>query len=121
MESPAADFDRHMVSVERLIVGAYRQCKRFLEYMASAKTVPIYTLCRGQYVKVADWTWGAFRRVLPIGLTVESLSPFSTCLNNLKEISPLLKKHGFMSMSVDDLLVLSRFLRQRVSCFTIWK
>ena len=110
MESPAADFDRHMASVERLIVSAYRQCERFLDYLASAKTVPIYTLRRGRHVKVADLGLDAFRRVLPIGLTVESLSPFSTCLNNLDEISPLLEKHGFMSMSVDDLLVLSRFL-----------
>ena len=110
MESPAADFDKHMASVERLIVGAYRQCKRFVEYMASAKRVPIYALRGGKHVKVADLRLGAFRKVLPVGLTVESLSPFSTCLNNLEEITPFLGKHGFMSMSVDDLLVLRRFL-----------
>ena len=110
MDSPAADFDRHMASVDRLIVKAYRQCKRFLRYMASADRVPIYGLHNGERVKIADLGLGAFRKVLPIGLTVESLSPLSTCLNNLAEISPLLGRHGFMSMSVDDLLVLRRFL-----------
>ena len=110
MTSPAENFDKHMGSVERLIVRAYGQCERFLEYMASAKTVPIYALRSGKHVKVAELGLGDFRTVLPIGLTVESLSPFSTCLNNLKEIVPLLGKHGFMSMSVDDLLVLRRFL-----------
>ena len=110
MKSPAEDFDKYMASVERLIVRAYKQCKRFLEYMASATRVPIYARSGGRYVKVADLRLGEFRKVLPIGLTVESLSPFSTSLNNLEAIAPLLGKHQFMSMSVDDLFVLRRFL-----------
>ena len=110
MASPATDFARHRDSVDRLIVKAYGQCERFLKYMASADSVPIYELRNGERVKIAELALGAFRKVLPVGLTVESLSPLSTCLNNLAEISPLLGRHGFMSMSVDDLLVLSRFL-----------
>ena len=110
MHSPAVDFDRHMASVDRLILKAYGQCERFLSYLASADTVPIYGLRNGERVKIADLDLGGFRTVLPIGLTVESLAPLATCLNNLTEISPLLGTHGFMSMSVDDLLVLRRFL-----------
>ena len=110
MTSPATDFARHMDSVDRLIVKAYGQCERFLKYMASADSVPIYELRDGERVKITELALSAFRKVLPIGLTVESLSPLSTCLNNLAEISPLLGRHGFMSMSVDDLLVLRRFL-----------
>ena len=110
MDSPAADFDRHMASVDRLILKAYGQCERFLNYLASADSVPIYDLRNGERVKIADLGFGSFRAVLPIGLTVESLSPLSTCLNNLTEILPLLGTYGFMSMSVDDLLVLKRFL-----------
>ena len=78
--------------------------------MASAEKVPIYALRQGEHVKVRELSLASFRTVLPIGLTVESLSPFSTCLNRLDAIAPLLRKHGFMSMSVDDLLVLRRFL-----------
>lgn len=110
MNSPAADFDKYMASVDRLIVEAHGQCERFLKYMASADSVPIYGMRNGERAKIADLGLGAFRKVLPIGLTVEALSPLSTCLNNLAEISPLLGRHGFMSMSVDDLLVLRRFL-----------
>ena len=110
MHSPASDFDRHMRSVDRLISGAYRQCKRFLEYMGSSSTVPIYDLCDGEYVEIGDLCIGDFRRVLPIGLTVESLAPFSSCVHHLEEITPLIGKHAFMSMSVDDLLLLNRFL-----------
>ena len=110
MASPAADFAKHRDSVDRLIVRAYGQCERFLKCMASADSVPIYELRDGERVKIAELALNTFRKVLPIGLTVESLSPLSTCLNNLAEISPLLETHGFMSMSVDDLLVLRRFL-----------
>ena len=110
MRSPAEDFDKHMASVERLIVKAHKQCKRLLEYLASAASVPLYAHRRGKYVKVGDLSLGKFRKILPIGLTVESLSPFSTGLHNPEAIAPLLGKHGFMSMSVDELLVLRRFL-----------
>ena len=110
MESPAVDFDKHMASVERLIVRAYGQCGRFLRYLASAKTVPIHALRDGRHVQVAELRVGDFRQVLPIGLTVEALAPFSTCLTDLEAIAPLLGEHAFMSMSVDDLLVLNRFL-----------
>lgn len=111
MDSPAVDFDRHMAGVERLIAGAYRQCRRFLDYLASGSRVPIHRLEGGRYRKVADLRLGDFRLVLPIGLTVESLSPFSTCLNDVEASEPLLGRHGFMSMSIDDLFVLRRFLR----------
>lgn len=110
MKSPATDFDSYMGTVERLILSAYRQCERFVKYLASAKKVPIYELQDGRYVKVDELSLDDFRSVLPIGLTVESISPFSTCLNNLDAIAPLLGKHCFMSMSVDDLFVLRRFL-----------
>ena len=110
MHSPATDFDRHMGTVERLIVGAYKQCKRFVEYMGSSSTVPIYELCDGNYLKISDIRLCDFRKVLPVGLTVESLAPFSSCVRQLEGITPLIGKHAFMSMSVDDLLLLNRFL-----------
>ena len=110
MQSPAVDFDRHMLRVERLIVDAYRQCKRFLDYIASANNVPIYELRAGRHVEVANLRFADFRKVLPIGVTVESMPPFTACAGNLDGIEPLLSRHAFISMSVDDLLVLNRFL-----------
>lgn len=44
------------------------------------------------------------------GLTVENFSPFSTMCKELPEVQPLLGKHPFISMSIDDLFVLSKFL-----------
>ena len=111
MHSPATDFDRHLDMVGRLIVDAHRQCKRFGDYLASANEVPIYELRDGKHIEAARLRLADFRMVVPIGLTVESLLPFSACVNSLHEIPPLLGNHGFMSMSVDDLLVINRFLR----------
>ncbi|MFZ1079356.1 MAG: hypothetical protein WAN31_06710, partial [Methylovirgula sp.] len=51
-----------------------------------------------------------FRLILPIGLTVEAFTPFSAMCKELSEIQPILDKHAFVSMSVDDLFVLNRFL-----------
>ena len=111
MLSPAADIDRHMKRVEGLIVSAHRQCSRVTEALTTAKTLPIYELRNGSHEKVSELDFRDFRTVLPIGLTVESMSPFSTCLSVLEGITALPEGHAFMSMSVDDLLVLNRFLR----------
>ena len=110
MHSPAADFDRHMKRVETLIVGAYRQCSRVMQAL-EAGALSIYELRNGTHEKVAELDMRDFRTVLPIGLTVEAMSPFSTCLSSLEGLKALPGSHAFMSMSVDDLLVLSRFLR----------
>ena len=111
MHSPAADFDSHMKRVEGLIVSAYRQCSRVMEALMAAGTMLIYELRHGKHARVAELDMRDFRTVLPIGLTVEAMSPFSTCLSSLEEIQPLPGGHAFMSMSVDDLLVIDRFLR----------
>ena len=111
MQSPAADFERHMKRVESLIVGAYQQCSRVVEALTAAGVMSIYELRDGKHEKAAELELSDFRTVLPIGLTVEAMSPFSTCLSSLREIKTLPGGHAFMSMSVDDLLVLARFLR----------
>jgi hypothetical protein len=108
--SPASDFDRHARAVQDLIVKAYVQCRRFLEYLASADEVPLFALRDGGYEEVARLRLADYWLVLPIGLTIESYSPFSTGSNNLPDVRPILGKHSFISVAVDELLVLSRFL-----------
>ena len=110
MHSPAEDFDQHMKRVEGLIVGAYRQCARFMQALTTVETMTIFELREGKHEEVAELRIRDFRCVLPIGLTVEAMSPFSTCLSILDGIEPLPGGHAFMSMSVDDLQVLDRFL-----------
>jgi len=108
--SPATDFDRHVRSIQNLVIDAYSQCERFFNYLASADEVPIYRRENNRYVESDRVCLADYRVVFPMGLTVESFSPFSTMCKELPDVTPLLGKHPFISLSIDDLFVLKRFL-----------
>ena len=108
--SPALDFGRHAQSVQDLVLKAYKQCKRFFNYLNSADEVPLYHLVDGRHEECGHIRRSDYRVMVPIGLTVESFSPFSTFCKELPQIEPLLGKHAFISLSIDDLFVLKRFL-----------
>jgi hypothetical protein len=108
--SPALDFGRHAQSVKELVVKAYIQCERFFNYLNSAEEVPLYHRMDREYKECGRVRRTDYRLMIPIGLTVESFSPFSTYCKELPQIEPILGKHAFISMSIDDLFVLKRFL-----------
>ena len=108
--SPELDFKRHSQAVQDLILKAYKQCDRFFNYLASAEEIRLYNRINGNYVECGRVRRSDYRVMVPIGLTVESFSPFSTICKELPQIKPLLDKHAFISMSIDDLFVLKRFL-----------
>lgn len=108
--SPALDFKRHAQSVQDLVIKAYRQCERFFNYLNSAEEVPLYKRADGKYEECGRIRHSDYRIMLPIGLTVESFSPFSSFCKELPQVEPLLGKYAFVSMSIDDLFVLRRIL-----------
>jgi len=108
--SPALDFDRHAQSVKDLVLKAYKQCERFFCYLNSADEVPIYHLVDGKYDECGRVRRSDYRVMVPIGMTLESFSPFSAYCKELPQVKPLLGKHAFVSLSIDDLFVLKRFL-----------
>ncbi|WP_262184746.1 YecA family protein [Pseudomonas sp. 5P_3.1_Bac2] len=108
--SPALDFGRHAQSVQDLVIKAYKQCERFFNYLNSADEVPLYQLVDGKYEECGRVRRANYRVMVPIGLTVESFSPFSAYCKELPQIEPLLGMHAFVSLSIDDLFVLQRFL-----------
>lgn len=108
--SPALDFKRHIQSVQDLVIKAYKQCERFFNYLNSADEVPIYHLIDGKYKECSRLRRADYRVLIPIGLTVESFSPFSAYCKELPQVEPLLGQHSFISLSIDDLFVLKRFL-----------
>jgi hypothetical protein len=108
--SPALDFRRHIQSVKDLVLKAHKQCERFFNYLGSADEVPLYTRTGGKYQECGRIRNSDYRVKLPIGLTVESFSPISTFCKELPQVEPLLGKHPFISISIDDLLVLKRVL-----------
>lgn len=108
--SPALDFDRHAQSVQDLVLKAYKQCEHFFNYLNSADEVALYHLVDGKYEECCRIRRSDYRVMVPIGLTVESFSPFSAYCKELPQVEPLLGKHAFVSLSIDDLFVLKRFL-----------
>lgn len=108
--SPALDFGRHAQSVQDLVLKAYTQCERFFNYLNSSEEVPLYQLVDGKYKECGRVRCSEYRVMVPIGLTVESFSPFSAYCKKMPQITPLLGKHAFISLSIDDLFVLKRFL-----------
>ncbi|WP_227107772.1 YecA family protein [Chromobacterium rhizoryzae] len=110
ISSPTLDFGRHAQSVQDLVLKAYKQCERFFNYLNSADEVPLYHLVDGKYGECGRVRRADYRVMVPIGLTVESFSPFSTYCKELPQVEPLLGRHAFISLSIDDLFVLKRFL-----------
>lgn len=110
MQSPATHFGAHERVIRDLIVEAFQQCNRFITYLQSATEVELFHLIDGQYVPAGSIQRCDFRVVFPVGLTIEAFTPFSSMAKQMPEISPILGLHPFMSMSVDDLFVLRRFL-----------
>lgn len=108
--SPALDFGRHAQSVQDLVLKAYKQCERFFNYLSSADEVPLYYLVNGKYEECGRVRRSNYRVMIPIGLTVESFSPFSAYCKELPQVEPLLGRHAFVSLSIDDLFVLKRLL-----------
>lgn len=108
--SPAFDFGRHAQSVKDLVLKAYKQCERFFNYLNSAHEVPLYRLVDGRHEECGRVRRSDYRVMLPIGLTVESFAPFSAYCKDLRQIELLLGKHAFISLSIDDLFVLKRFV-----------
>lgn len=108
--SPALDFGRHAQSVQDLVLKAYKQCERFFNYLNSADEVALYHLMDGKYEECGRVRRSDYRVMVPIGLTVESFSPFSAYCKELPQVEPLLGRHAFVSLSIDDLFVLKRLL-----------
>lgn len=110
MQSPATNFASHERTINELIGKAYKQCARFIQYLASASEVPLFSLHNGSHVEIGRIRRDRFRLILPIGLTIEAFTPFSAMAKELPGIVPILGAYPFISMSVDDLFVLNRFL-----------
>lgn len=110
MHSPATDFPRHAQKVRDLVLKAYHQTKRFLEYAQSAPVVPLYQRRESGFEEIMRLELGRYRCVFPIGLTVESFAPFSSICKEIPEVEPILGRYAFISMSIDDLFIIRRLL-----------
>ena len=88
MHSPSTNFDRHERTIQELIIKAYEQCKRFVDYLDSAEDVPIYTRSGSEFRRSRQIRQRDYRLIVPIGLTIESFTPFSAMCKEFPEIRP---------------------------------
>ncbi|KWF06399.1 hypothetical protein WT55_21150 [Burkholderia pseudomultivorans] len=110
MHNPATSFTSHIRAVKQLVTEAYDQTKRFFQYAASAPEVPLFRRHDGRYEELVRLRLADYRVCVPVGLTVESFSPFSAMCKELPDIEPILGQHPFVSLSIDDLFVLVKIL-----------
>ena len=111
LNPPAENMQGHIKSVERLLLSAYRQSTRFLDYLYSAERVPLYARDNGGgYSEVVDIKYSALRNIFPIGLTLESFTPFSASIKELEEVIPIAGRHNFFALSIDDLMSMKYIL-----------
>lgn len=112
LSAPSENLTRHMRAIEKLVLESHSQCCRLVEYLFSAKDVPFYEkLDDGKFREVLRVRAGDFRKIFPIGLTVEAFTPFSAGIKEQIDTSTSRAGHHFISMSIDDLFVIRRILR----------
>lgn len=109
--SPATNYERHRQAIQDLILKAYSQCDRAFRYFESNPNAPIFKKEAGKYAECGRIKIENYRVLLPIGLTVESFAPFAASCKAMPGVNPILQKHGFLSLSIDDLFVLRRILK----------
>ncbi|MEP3784151.1 hypothetical protein [Ascidiaceihabitans sp.] len=109
--APSSNMHTHTNTIEELVIKAYKQAKRFIEYVYASDNAPLYAKRDdGKYVEVARVRRADLRKVYPIGLTVEAFTPYSAAVKERDDVVAIVDQHNFISMSLDDLFVLRQLL-----------
>lgn len=109
LSSPVRYLNRHFNSIERLIMKSFDQTKRFVEYIETGDSISIYRRNGSStYEKVQTISQNSIRRIVPIGLTLETFTPHSSTIKEFRNLVVGSGQHPYICMSIDDLLVLSK-------------
>jgi hypothetical protein len=112
LAAPAESLKSHIRTIEKLVRDAYKQTKRFIDYLYSRPEAPLYERRPdGKYREVARVRVREIRKVFAIGLTVEAFTPFSASIKESADVTAIQGQHDFISLSIDDLMVIRRILR----------
>lgn len=124
IEPPTTDCSAHIASLRRLVLEPANQGRRFLRYLESADTVPIFDV---NHQQVADLTRKDFRIVTLCGVTLDSLTELAAQVQHLRKIGVDVGTDSVWSISLDDLRVFAEvfanplefahFVEQRMAAF----
>lgn len=111
LSPPAENLARHVKQIEESVENAYKQTRRFIEYIHQKPEAPFYRrLPNGKHEEVARISHAKLRHVFPVGLTVEAFTPFSSSIKEKASVVSIEGRYDFISLSMDDLLVVRRIL-----------
>lgn len=105
--SPATDLPAHIKSLQALVQNPTHQGQRFLKYLQSAPTVPIYD---ASHNKITDITLREFRHVTLCAITLDPFNEIAAQNQHLKKIGLDLGETPAWSISIDDLRVYAEVL-----------
>jgi hypothetical protein len=122
--SPATDFPAFVSSLKNLVLKPAAQGKRFLDYLNSADSVPVFD---HQQQQIGVLQRGDFRRVIICPVTLDPFTELAAQVQHLRKIGVDVGAHPVWAVSLDDLrvyadvfenpLIFLHFVEQRMRAF----
>lgn len=100
--SPANDFPAFIASLKNLVLKPATQGQRFLDYLGSAETVPIFDK---DHNKVGDLRKADFRQITICPVTLDPFTEMAAQVQHLRKIGVDVGSHPVWALSLDDLRV----------------
>jgi len=123
-ESPTNDFDSCVKSLKNLVLKPATQGNRFLDYLNSTDSVPIFD---NHHQKIGELHRGAFRQVTICPVTLDPFTELAAQVQHLRKIGVDVGAHPVWAVSLDDLrvyadvfenpLIFLHFVEQRMRAF----
>jgi hypothetical protein len=121
---PMTDCAEYIASLGRLVQAPADQGRRFLRYLESGDTVPIFDAA---HLMVATLARKDFRIVILCGVTLDSLTELAAQVQHLRKVGVDVGTDPVWSVSLDDLrvfadvfanpLAFTHFVEQRMAAF----
>ncbi|WP_051644806.1 SEC-C metal-binding domain-containing protein [Labrenzia sp. DG1229] len=102
--SPANDFPAFISSLKNLVLKPATQGQRFLGYLSSDETVPIFDKGHNE---IGELTKSDFRQITICPVTLDPFTEMAAQAQHLRKIGVDVGKHPVWALSVDDLRVYS--------------
>ena len=99
---PATDFPAHVASLKNLVLKPVTQGKRFLEYLDSAESVPIFDRDHHQ---IGALRRHEFRQVTICPVTLDPFTELAAQVQHLRKVGVDVGAHPVWAISVDDIRV----------------
>ena len=121
---PATDFLAYIASLENLVLKPAKQGQRFLNYLKSAKSVPLFDSNHNQIDEISR---SDFRHITICAVTVDPFTELAAQVQHLRKIGVDIGDQPIWAISLDDLriykdifenpLIFLHYVEQRMQAF----